>query len=418
MKKKLSLLLTTVLAVSLLAGCGGNNTNNNQGNTGNNTAAEDTTKTPDKEEEPAQGVTDKEIVVGTIGASSGNFAMIGQPMLEGMQAYFDHINANGGVHGKTIKLVAKDDGFQPNVAVQKGEELLNDDKVFAIVGQLGTGPALATVPLFEEAGVPVVYLGTGASQFSKIKKNYFPVQPNYIMEGGLLTSYALNDLGKQTLAVIYQQDDMGKDEMEGIKAQLKKMGKEDALVAEVPYAPTDLDFTSHVQKVAAAKPEAVIIAGQQAAVPLIIKQAGTLGLKAQFLTSYVNADATVTKNAGDAAVGLQVASWVDVTNMEDPIIKEYYDVMAKKLGEGKTPNAFHAAGYCAAQVFVAGLKETEGTLTWENFVKGMEKLNNFDSIGKGITFTPDSRNGIESMYFMEFQADGTFKKVTDWMQAK
>lgn len=156
----------------------------------------------------------------------------------------------------------------------------------------------------------------------------------------------------------------------------------------------------------------------QAATPLILKQAKTLGLKTQFITSYINADPTVMKNAGDAATGLRVASWVNIAAMDDPAVKEYYEVLAKKLGKDKTPNAFHAAGYVAAQVFTEGLKNTEGDLTWENFIKGMEKINNFNGVAKGVTFTPEQRDGVTSMYFLEVQADGTFKQVSDWVQAK
>lgn len=413
MKKKLSLLLTTVLSVSLLAGCGGKN---NAANTSANSTGE--TKEPVKQEvKLAQGVTDTEIKVGTIVASSGNFAMIGQPMLEGMKAYFDNINNAGGVNGKKITLIAKDDGFQPNIAVQKAEELLETDKVFAIVGQLGTPGTLATIPLFQEAGIPAVYQGTGVGKFSTLKGNYFPVQPNYIYEGHLLTSYALGELKGNKIAVLYQEDDMGKDEISGIEDQLKKMGKEAALVAKVPFAPTELDFTSHIQKVAEQKPDITIIAGLQAATPLILKQAKTLGFKSQFLTSYINADATVVKNAGDGAVGLRMPSWVNVADKNDPKVKEYYDVMDKALN-GKAPNAFHAAGWVAAQVFTEGLKNTEGDLTWENFIKGMEKIKDFNGLAKGVTYTPEERNGVTSMYFMEVQADGTMKQIGDWVQAK
>ncbi|MEA4827268.1 MAG: ABC transporter substrate-binding protein [Clostridium sp.] len=406
MKKKLSLLLTTVLAISLLAGCG------------NKEAATNTKPEEGKKEvKLAQGVSDTEIKVGTIIASSGNFAMVGQPMLKGMQAYFKMVNDAGGVNGKKINLIAKDDGFQPNMAVQKAEELLETDKVFAIVGQLGTPGCLATIPKFQEAGIPAVYQGTGAGKFSTLKGNYFPVQPNYIYEGHLLISYALEQFKPAKIAILYQEDDMGKDELSGVEDQLKKLGKESLLVAKVPFAPTDLDFTSHIQKVAEQKPDVTIIAGMQAATPLILKQAKASGLKTQFMTSYVNADPTVIKNSAGGATGLVMPAWVNIVDTKDEKVKEYFDTY-KKYNPNDNPNAFTAAGWVAGQVFVEGLKNTKGDLNWENFIKGMESIKDFNGLAKGVTYTPENRNGVQKMYFMKVKADGALEKVSDWVEAK
>lgn len=396
MKKFLSIALTAALSISLLAGCGKE------------------TKTT-----MAQGVEDNKIKVGTIGPTSGPIAIVGVPMLHGMQAYFNMINEQGGVNGRKIELIAKDDQFKPDLALQKAEELVENDKVFAIVGQLGTPGCLGTLDYLKEKGIPAVYQGTGVSAFSKVKANYFPVQPNYTFEGGLLIKYAIDNLKANSIAIIYGNDDAGKEELQGAKDQLKKMGKEDALKAEVPFNTQDLDFSAHIQKAAAVKPDVTIVVGYQKAVPGILLEAKKQGFKSQFMTSYINADLTMLNLAKDAANGVIVTAWVpDITDPNNEAAKKYIETY-KKYFPNETPNAFGVAGWVAAEVFVEGLKRAGNDLSWEGYIKAMETIKDWNQgIAKGITYTSDRRNGVEKMYFMKAIWDEKmprFEKISDFV---
>lgn len=396
MKKILSILLTLILSISLLSGCGKQ------------------TKTT-----LAQGVEEKTIKVGTIGPTSGPIAIVGVPMLHGMQAYFNMVNDQGGINGRKIELIAKDDQFKPDLALQKAEELVEKDKVFAIVGQLGTPGCLGTLDYLKEKGIPAVYQGTGVSAFAKAKGNYFPVQPNYTFEGGLLVKYAIDNLKANSIAIIYGNDDAGKEELEGVKAQLKKMGKEDVLKAEVPFNTQDLDFSAHVQKAAEVKPDVTIVVGYQKAVPGILLEAKKQGFKTQFMTSYINADLTMLTLAKDAADGVIVTAWVpDITDPNNQAAKKFIETY-KKYFPNETPNAFAAAGWVAAEVFVEGLKRAGNDLSWEGYIKAMETFNDWnDGIAKGITYTKDRRNGVEKMYFMKAVWDEKlprFEKISDFV---
>lgn len=401
MKKTLSILLSSILAVSVFSGC---------------SKQASAPKT-------AQGVDDKTIKIGTIGPTSGATAVVGVPMLHGMQSYFNMINDAGGVNGRKIELIAKDDQFKADVAMQKAEELVEKDKVFAIVGQLGTPGCLATIDYFKEKGIPAVYQGSGASAFSKAGSNYFPVQPNYTFEGNLMAKYFVDVLKANKVAVIYENNDIGKEGLAGIKDKLKKMGKDSMLTAEVPYNPTDVDFSAHIQKLSAEKPDVTVIYGNAKPAAGIVLEAKKQGVKTQFMASYIVADITLFALAKDAWNDTITSAWVpDITNASNEEAKKFVDTF-KKYFPSETPNAYGVAGWVAAQVFVEGIKKSDKNLSWEGFIKAMETFNNYsDGIAKGITYTKDRRNGVEKMYFMKakYVDDKNFKYevMSDFMSAE
>lgn len=401
MKKKISILLAGILSVSMLAGC-------------------QSTSSEGKKGETAQGVTDTTIKVGTIGPTSGSVAVVGIPMLHGMEAYFKMVNDEGGINGRKIELISKDDSFKPDVALQKAEELVEKDKVFAIVGQLGTPGCLSTVDYLNEKGIPAVYQGSGSSKFSQVKENYFPVQPNYTFEGGLMAKYMIDELKANKIVVLYENNDIGKEGLEGIKARLKKMGKESLLVEEVPYNPADVDFSTHIQKAAEKAPDVTVIYGNAKPTAGIVSEAKKQGFKTQFLTSYIVADVTLFTLAKDAWNGAITAAWVpDITDASNAEAKKFIDTF-KKYYPDETPNAYAVAGWVAGQVFTEGLKKTKGDLTWKNYIKAMESFDDYsDGIAKGITYTKDRRNGVEKMYFMKAKyvddKNFSYEKITDFI---
>lgn len=384
MKKTLSILLSLLLAVTVLTfGING--------------------KLADARSN-VQGVSDKSIKIGTIGPVSGPVAIVGIPMLHGMQSYFNMVNDAGGINGRKIELISKDDSFRADLAVQKAEELVEDDNVFAIVGQLGTPGCLATISYFKEMGIPCVYQGSGMSKYSTIKKNYFPVQPNYHFEGGLMANYAVNTLKAKKIAVIYENADIGKEGLQGIKDGLAKLRKGAYLKAAVGYNPTELDFSTHVRTVAMTKPDVVIMYGNIKPCAGIALEAKKQGLSAQLMGSYVVADVSAFTLAKDAWNNVITLAWVpDITDTSNPGAKKFVDTFLKYFPK-ETPNAYAVAGWVAAEVFTEGLKKAGNDLSWSNFIASMEKFNNWSGdIATGITYNKVKRNGVERMYFMKAQ---------------
>lgn len=352
----------------------------------------------------AQGVDSKSVKVGTLGPVSGPLAIVGIPMLHGMQSYFDMVNDAGGVNGRKIELISKDDGFRADLAIQKSEELVEDDGVFSIVGQLGTPGCLATISYFKEIGIPCVYQGSGMSKYSTIKKNYFPVQPNYHFEGGLMANYAINTLKAKKIVVLYENADIGKEGLQGIKDGLAKLRKGACLRAAISYNPTELDFSTHVRTIALAKPDIIIMYGNIKPCAGIALEVKKQGLKAQLMGSYIVADVSAFALAKDAWNNVITLAWVpDITDSSNVGAKKFVDTFLKYFPK-ETPNAYAVAGWVAAEVFTEGLKRCGNDLSWSNYIASMEKFNNWSGdIATGITYTKLKRNGVEKMYFMKAQ---------------
>ncbi|HHW56192.1 MAG TPA: ABC transporter substrate-binding protein [Clostridia bacterium] len=401
----------------ILTGCG--NKNNEQPSTP--ASQKEQTK-----KELAQGVTDTTVKVGTTLALTGPVAVIGTPMLHGMQAYFNYINDQGGVNGRKIELIYKDDQFNPAVTVQKTQELVEQDKVFALVGTLGTPGLLASMDYIVQKGIPDVYQGSGSSKFAiPFKKNYFPVQPNYTTEGHVLAQYAVDNLNAKNIVIIYQNDEQGTEGLNAIKEQLEKLGKSDLLKAAVPFNTTDVDFSTPVLKAKEANGDVVILLGTAKPLAGIAVKAKEIGYKPQFLASYVVSDLTMFKLAKDAWNGAIVAGWaypIYGKTENEPKVKLFLDTI-KKYFPNETPSGYHVAGWIAAQTFVEGLKRAGDNLTWDGFIKAMETFKDWnDGLAYKLTYTETDHSPQRAMYFMKAiyknENEYTYEIITDYIEPK
>lgn len=363
--------------------------------------------------EKSPGVTDKEITIGTFQALSGPVAPIGIAMTHGMQAYFNMINEQGGIYGRKIKLIVRDDQFNPAKTVLETKRLVEQDKVFAIVGGLGTPGCLAVMDYLEKNKVPFVYQGSGSSKFAFPPKKYiFSVQPNYLNEGQIMVKYATDTLKAQRIAVIYEDDDIGNEGLEGVKKGIDRFGGK--LVASIGFPPTETDFTSYVLKLQQAKPDIVIIYALLKPATSILKTAQSLGFKTKFMTTYPNADPIFILLAGGAAEGTYVAAWVDITNIKDPGVLRFFTEMKKYYPKEKGI-AYAAAGWIAAEVFTEALRRAGAPPTRERLIWALETFKHWSGdLAKDITYGKNERAGKYSMYFLQVK-NGKFEKVSPWI---
>lgn len=370
---------------------------------------------------PVPGITDTQVTVGAFQDQSGPASVVGINMRKGMEAYFNWINAQGGVNGRKIKFIVEDDGFQAARSIAAAKKLVEQDRVFALVGTLGTPGVAATVDYIMEKQVPSIYQGTGISQLAyPPKKYFFPVQPNYIAEGQIIATYIVENLKMKRIALALEQTDIGTEGARGVREQLAKYKMEPVEV--VNFGAADVDFSSQVLKLNKAKPDAVIIYSTLKPAAGLLKQAKVMGLDAQFLTTYVNADPIqMPALAAEACVGLIAPGWVPVLGNDND--SATYLEIYQKLYPKEMPSAFAAAGFIAAEVFCEGLKRAGKNPTRESLIAAMETFRDWDGImAKGITYTSDFRSGKASMYFMQFakpkfEADSV-KVISDWIKLK
>jgi branched-chain amino acid transport system substrate-binding protein len=367
------------------------------------------------------GITDNQVVVGAFQDQSGAAAVVGINMRKGMEAYFNWVNAQGGVNGRKIKFIVEDDGFQAARAIAATKKLVEQDKVFALVGTLGTPGVAATIDYIMEKQIPSIYQGSGISALAFPPKKYiFPVQPNFISEGRIVATYVVENLKMKRVAVACEQTDIGTEGLRGVREQLAMYKMEPVEV--VNFGAADVDFSSQILKLMRAKPDAVIIYSTLKPAAGFLKQAKVMGLDAQFLTTYVNADPIqMPALAGDACVGLIAPGWVPVLGNDVDSVRylEIYQATYPK----EMPSAFAAAGFIAGEVFCEGLRRAGKNPTREGLIAAMESLRDWDGImAKGISYTPEFRSGKASMYFMRFAKpkfeEGSVEVISDWIKLK
>ncbi|MDF2500859.1 MAG: putative branched chain amino acid transporter substrate-binding protein [Anaerosporomusa subterranea] len=357
------------------------------------------------------GVTDTSIKIGSFMALSGPVAAVGVPVKKGMEAYIKYVNEQGGVHGRKIELLIEDDQFNPANALAAVKKLVEQDKVFAISPSLGTPGVLATLDYLTDKSVPFVYPMTGASQPAyPLRKNTFTVQPNYNDEGRILTQYAADKMGAKKVAVLWQNSDIGKQGFEGVKAQLDKANV--TLVYDGAHDVKDVDFSTHILKAKAAGADTVVlytVVGQCAG---ILKEAQKQGYKANFLTTYTNADLNIIKLAGDAANGLLLGGWVPIADPNEPAFKKFTEIYQKYNNTTEMPSGFATAGFIAGEILVEGLKRAGKDIDRDGLIKALESFKDFNGIlANGITYTADSHSGVKYLLLIKVE-NGKFDMVS------
>lgn len=360
------------------------------------------------------GMTDTEIRIGEWSPQTGPASPWGA-VARGSHMFWDIVNSEGGIHGRKIKHIYFDDGYNPARTKAGVKELVEGDGVFAFVSGVGTAPGLAVMDYLNERGIPWVSPSTGSTHWAFPPKKYiFAVYPNYPDEGNILASYAIEKLGKKRIAMLYQNDDYGLGGVEGVEKRLKKDGLE--LVAKVPAEAMDKDLRSHIAKLKAADPEVVIM--------FVLPTHGVIGLKTAaamkfepiwMSTSTLSDVAFMNKITGGLWEGTVFTSFGALPNEDTPLMKKYREYFDKHAPEGERFSTFFLAGVGFSEPLAEGLRICGPDCDQEKFVKAMEAVKDFQGILGKITFGPDIRQGQRMMFLAEAGKGEEIIKLSDWM---
>ncbi len=384
MKKKISLILAVLLVASIfLSACGST-------------------------VETAQGVTENTVKVGNSIATSGPLAPVGVPFKAGIEAYFKMVNEAGGVNGRIIEYVHQDDEFNPEKGKAALDRMINDEKVFALVGHFGTPIVGATLNDIKEVGIPAVYFATGTGilyneNATGQDRSVYPVQPVYPMEGRIMAAWAKGEFGASKIGVIYTNDDAGKDLLSGIKQEAEKIGNLEVIEQQV--APGAENVSAAVTKLKDENVDFVIIAAIQGTFPQIAKELGKQGMDKPALTTYVNVDQRMTEAVEADVAGkfdIYGNAWVDMTK---PEIENYRQWIKETSNEDLSSNAYAMTGWIAAYFFVEGLERVEGELTWESYMDAIESSPVQNPFGGAIDFSNGKRLGTQQMSLSKMNPD-------------
>jgi branched-chain amino acid transport system substrate-binding protein len=361
------------------------------------------------------GATDTEIKVGQTVPFSGPasaYATIGKAQA----AYFKMINEQGGVNGRKINLIQYDDAYSPPKAVEQVRKLVESDEVLLTFQIVGTPSNAAVQKYLNQKKVPQLFAATGASKFTDPKN--FPwtlgFNPNYFVEGRIYGQYVLKEYPNAKIGILYQNDDLGKDYLNGMKAGLGDKAKT-MVVAEASYEVADPTIDSQILKLRDAGADLLFSASTPKQAAQAIKKNFEIGWKPVHILD-INATSVgaVMKPAGlEASKGVISTNYgkdpLDPQWKEDAGMKRYFAMMEKYYPEGDKDSSFNSYGYSTAQLLVHVLKQCGDDLTRENVMKQATNLKNvvLDLSLPGIVgnTTPDDYRVNKQMQMMKFNGE-------------
>lgn len=364
----------------------------------------------------APGVTKDTIKIGQWGPQTGPAALWGS-VARGTGLYFKMINADGGINGRKIEYFLRDDGYQPNKTKAIVKELVEKEGVWGFVGGVGTAPGMAVMSYLNEKNIPWVSPSSGTTHWAfPPKKNIWATYPTYPVEAYLLTKYAVETLKKAKIGFIYQNDDYGKGGLIGIEKLLGEKGMK--LAAAVPTEITDTDLSSQILKLKEAGCDAVLmwLLPKQAAITM--GTSAKMGYRPQFMTSSTLADAELMyKITRGLWKGVIYTTFGDLpwTNSNEKLVK-LRDAW-KKYAPQERWGPFLSSGAYYAEPMVEGIRRCGDDLSYDNFVKVMESIKGFQGLGAPVTFGPDIRQGVNSVFMVlcDPSVKGKAKRISDWM---
>lgn len=356
------------------------------------------------------GVSADTILFGQAAVLEGPASALGQGMRAGLQAAFDEINKKGGVHGRKLKLVSIDDGYEPDRSITATKKLIEEDKVFALIGAVGTPTASATQPIATAAKVPFIGAFTGAGFLRNTKfENVINVRASYGAETEAWIKHLTEDLKITKIGILYQDDSFGRAGLDGVKKALEKRGM--ALVGEGTFERNTVAVKSALLTLKRAEPEAVVMVGPYKPCAEFIKLARKFEFNPAFVNiSFVGASA-LAKELGADGKGVIVSQVVPFPwDASLPVVADYQAAI-KAVDAKATPEFVSLEGYLVGRLTIAALEKAGKDVTREGLLKAIKDTGKFDIGGLTMTFGPEKNEGMDKVFMTVIQADGSFKAV-------
>ena len=356
------------------------------------------------------GVFDDRIVFGESAAFGGPAAALGLGMREGLLAAFDEANQAGGVHGRKLTLISYDDGYEPVRAIANTNHLINDDKVFALIGEVGTPTSQAAQPIATQASVPFIGPFTGAGFLrNPALGNVINVRASYDQETETWIERLTKDLGISRIAILYQDDGFGKAGLSGVTKAMDKRGLK--LVAQGTYERNTVSVEAAVDTITKGSPEAVVMVGAYKPCAAFIKRARAAGLNAKFVNiSFVGTTALANELGADGGgvIVTQVVPFPKDTSI--PLVAQY-----QKALQSSSPNAkfgfVSLEGYMVGRLIVETLNKMSGPVTRDGLISTIKSVGEFDLGGIKLTYGSNDNQGMDQVFLTVLQSDGSIKPV-------
>jgi len=365
-----------------------------------------------------RGVTDTEVLIGQWGPQTGPAAPWGA-VARGTDLLVKIVNEEGGIHGRKIKYFLRDDSYQPAKTKAIAKEFVEQIGVFAVVGGVGVACGMTARDYLMENKVPWAGPVTGVYEWiTPIQKYLFAIYPLYDDEAYNLTEYLYEKLGLKKIAMFYQNDDYGKQGVQGVERYL--MRKKLSLVAKVSAEVTDRDLSTHALKLKDSGADAVIMWAMPTHAALILAETAKIGFKPQWATSNTLSDSALMMQITKGLwTGMINSFFGELPDSNHPLMVKYRE-WHKKLAPQERWGVFYYAGIIFAEPFFEGLRRAGRNLTTESWIKAEESLKDWQGIGPPITYsapkTPMDRQGGKHVFYGKVKPDGNIQRLTDWMK--
>lgn len=357
------------------------------------------------------GVSPDRIVMGQSAPLEGPASALGTGMRDGLLAAFAEANAAGGVKGRKLDLVSRDDGYEPTRAIATTKKLIAEDGVFALLGAVGTPTSQAAQPVATEAGVPFIGAFTGAGFLRDAAlKNVVNIRASYDQETETWIERLTKDLGYSRIAILYQDDGFGRAGLSGVRKAMDKRGL--ALVAEANYPRNTTAIKTALLKIRRGKPQAVVMVGAYKPCAEFIKLARKIDVNPTFVNiSFVGSNA-LAKELGKDGAGViisQVAPFPGDPKL--PLAVAYRKALKAALPTAE-PGFVSFEGYMVGRLVVDALGRAEGEPTRAGLLSTIATVGTFDLGGVTLAYGPNDNQGMDQVFLTVIEPDGSFRPVS------
>jgi ABC-type branched-subunit amino acid transport system substrate-binding protein len=329
------------------------------------------------------------------------------------EAYFKMLNESGEVDGWTFNYITMDDGYDPARSVAVTRSLAEDNNIFALVAAPGTATNVAVIPYAKEVGLPIIGPIGGASLFFEVPM-VFPLLPDYGWSAGSSVEYAVNDLGHSKIALLWENDELGKSAKRGFDLVMADLGVEP--VESIPFDVKTTNFSAHIRRIQNSGAETVLLYGSNANLAAALKAADLQGVDVAWFAPFFTADPSTLRLAGDLLEGVHFSSWLLPVSSDEPEVVAYREVSAKYFPNDPV-GVLGLNGWSNAALFHKGfqlLLDSGDEITRENLVKAMNTMTDAVVGGaRGVTFSADDHRGTRQEGIIQYK-DGEFVLVREF----
>ena len=368
------------------------------------------TPTPPEADSGTAGITDERVLFGQSAAFTGPAQELGTNMRLGINAAFHEANQAGGVHGRSLELLSLDDSYEPEKALTNTLSLIEEERVFMLIGAVGTPTSRSATPVSVAAGVPFLAPFTGAEFLRTLgPQNVINVRASYNQETEEMVARLTEDLHITRIAVMYQDDSFGRAGYVGAVNALRRRGMSPVGIGL--YTRNTTAVKTAVLDIERSLPEAVIIVGAYEPVATFIRWSRHIGMDVQFINiSFVGSNALARK-LGPEGAGVFVTQVVPFPNdLSQPIVRSYRSALSSHAPR-ELPGFVSLEGYLAGRLAIAGLEGCGRDLSRQCFLDSLTSADTIDLDGFTLGYGEDDNQGSDTVFLTVLGSDGEYYPI-------